>query len=315
MLARPGPDADILFVLDSTTPSSLASVAAPIAHLDRRRVAVLAPAAVDLPTAASDAFEPCTTVEALGRALPDLRCVVTIGHHLPLGALAHELATARGVPTITVQHGLLTPKAPPLPANTELLAWSEADAGFWAADRPDVRSRVVGSQLLWNAAASRSEARRDSGSGPLRFLGQLHGHELPRRDVARTSVRFCLDHDAVYRPHPSEIDLASRLQHRIWRRRGVRFDEARRPLTELDGAFVAIFSTGILEAAAAGRAAWVTHPDPPRWLADMWDRYGMAEYGSETPTTTTIPSSEPAIAIASIVTDRADHEPREGGRS
>ena len=44
MLARPGPDADILFVLDSTTPSSLASVAAPIAHLDRRRVALLAPA-------------------------------------------------------------------------------------------------------------------------------------------------------------------------------------------------------------------------------------------------------------------------------
>lgn len=313
-LSAASTEADILVVLDSSTPSSLASVAAPIAHLDPMRVAVLAPAPVDLRTHRATSFEPCTTIEDLSDRLPVLRCIITIGHHLPLGERACALAADRGITVVTVQHGLLTPMAPPLPSGTELLAWSAADGEFWASGRTDVTTTVVGSQLLWEAHRASQlrvtghDTDHDPGhdTGPtIHYLGQLHGHELPRRQVARASVAFCLDHDAVYRPHPSEIDIESRLRHRLWRRRGVRFDDSRRPLAELDGSIVAMFSTGVLEAAAAGRPAWVSHPDPPVWLRDMWDRYGMSEYGSAEPTRVEIPEREPALSIAGRILEIA----------
>ena len=50
-----------------------------------------------------------------------------------------------------VQHGALTPYAPPLPDDCTVLAWSEADGEFWRSGRDDVRIETVGSQLLWEA--------------------------------------------------------------------------------------------------------------------------------------------------------------------
>ena len=49
--------------------------------------------------------------------------MLSTGHYLPLGALAHRSAEPGRF--LTVQHGLLTPHAPPLGAGTILLAWSE----------------------------------------------------------------------------------------------------------------------------------------------------------------------------------------------
>ena len=52
------------------------------------------------------------------------------------------------------------------------------------------------------------------------------------------------------------------------------------PLVDLPNPVVSIFSTGILEAAARGRDAWVDFPHPPLWLEEFWERYGMHRFGS-----------------------------------
>ena len=62
-----------------------------------------------------------------------------------------------------------------------------------------------------------------------------------------------------------------------------------------------MFSTGVLEAAARGLPAWVDFPDPPAWLREFWDRYGMREYGGEPSDPPPRPAVEPAAAIARIL--------------
>ena len=42
---------------------------------------------------------------------------------------------------------------------------------------------------------------------------------------------------------------------------------------------MSVFSTGVLEAAAQGRDAWVDFPRPPAWLGEFWERYGMHRFG------------------------------------
>ena len=44
---------------------------------------------------------------------------------------------------------------------------------------------------------------------------------------------------------------------------GITIDRSGIPLRELGAPVVSVFSTGVLEAAAAGLPAWVTLPDPP----------------------------------------------------
>lgn len=283
-----GSDPRIMVVLDAGTFSKRSALVAPLAHL--ASVAVLAPRGVDL--------------EGFAAAGTDWRevspkVILSAGHYLPLGAEAYAWARSRGIPFVVSQHGLLTPLAPPLPQDSTLLAWSQEDADFWIGRRRDVASQVTGSQLLWRAHSPRTLAADQ----PPIWLGQLHGAELPRFRMARVSMQFCLEHQGQYRPHPAEVDRLSRWQHRFWRRRGVRFADTQRPLTELDAPVVAAFSTGILEAAAGGGAAWAHWDDrPPAWLEEFWQRYRMHRWGAEEPTPRPAqPDIEPARAIASYL--------------
>ncbi len=303
VLLEPQATADLLVVVDSLSPSQVAALLAPTNHLDSSRVAILTtPAAADgISFAATNRRARIADGLELSRALPELRCVLAVGDYMGLGAMAHSSATHCGAAFLVVQHGIVTPFAPPLPAGAELLAWSEADAAFWTEGRTDVSSQTVGGQLLHDAHRARFDR---TGDAPITYLGQLHGHELPRRSMARAAERFCRSTGAIYRPHPSESDIASRLQHRLWRLRGMTFDPTRTPLPDLTTEVVSVFSTGVLEAAAAGIPSWVDYPEPPAWLSEVWQRYGMSRYGSETPTEVTISSDEPARLIAAIIEQR-----------
>jgi len=289
----------VLLAIDSRSPSGIASL-----HGLLSRVPELA--------VVSCVHSPSELRELLGGeetgariseidVLPDsLALVVGAGHYLPAGAAAWMLATRRGLPMTVVQHGLLTPFNPPLPPQAHVLAFSEAEGAFWASGRDDVGWTVVGSQLFWDAADASAEP---AAGGVPQYLGQLHGAELPRRGMARAASRFWHETGAVYRPHPSEVDRLSRVQHALWERQGMRIDRSKRPLAALGGPVVAAFSTGILEAAAAGLPSWSFYPDPPRWLAEFWERYGIRRWEVDADPTPAParPAVEPAQAIADAV--------------
>lgn len=297
--ARP---CQVLVVLESRAASHINAVLDPIRHLVDEPVSVLAP------------FDPSALlpgegwqvrpVEGLRLDLmfPDLRVVISAAHYLELGATAFADAELRGHDYVTVQHGLLTPSAPPLPPKTPFFAWSKADADFWLSDRSDATAHIVGSQLLWKSAA-RSAAHVSRFETPV-FLGQLHGAELSRAGMVQTATTFCLETRASYRPHPSETDRLSRLQHAVWRRMGIDVDLSGRPLTDVSAPVVGAFSTGILESAARGLPAWAYHSNPPGWLTEFWQRYGMGVWGGPPTAAPQQPAGEPAAAIADWVKGR-----------
>lgn len=312
--------ADILIVIESPTASQVASLVAPMRFLDPERVALLTTAGSRhrLQLDPSSAWVTITDPQDLSRALPGLRSVLTYGHYMRLGAIADITARKVGATSFVAQHGIITPLAPPLPEGSHLLAWSEADVRFWTSGRSDVGHHIVGSQLLHEAHQGAagdgllfpSETERDLGTPTgITYLGQLHGSELPRRSMASAAVHFCRSTDATYRPHPSEHDLVSRMQHALWRRRGIRFDSSRLPLRDLHTEVVSVFSTGVLEAAAAGIPSWVNFPDPPEWLEELWQRYSMSRFGSAEPTRVEAPIDEPARTVAEIIAANAE-EPR-----
>ena len=301
---RGGPDSDLLVAVEATHASVRAAVVEVLAHLDPARVTVVAPHGASLPP---ELGAPTTVpLEQLTRGAGGARVILAAGHYTAIGAAAHAFAQRQGAAFVVAQHGLLTPLAPPLPAEAHLLAWSAADAAFWTGRRGDVDARVVGSQLLWAAAqgAPQDPARRHEVQTPV-YLGQLHGAELPRSRLARAAYAFCRAHDAAYRPHPSERDRVSRLLHASWRRRGIRFEPGTTPLADLAAPVVSVFSTGVLEAAARGLPAWVDFPDPPAWLREFWDRYAMREYavGAAPTPAPALPVAEPARAAARILED------------
>jgi len=295
-----GADPLLLFALDATTPTALASVLEPLAHLGDMPVAVLAPHDVASRLPGDWTVRPLESVSAVPADLRGIRAVVSAGHFLPAGFAAHAWADVLDAEYFVVQHGLLTPFMAPLAPRAHLLAFSDRDAEFWRSDRRDVIADVVGSQLLWSASMrGRGSAPVAVGQEPV-FLGQLHGAELPRSISGVTAQRFCLQTGAEYRPHPAELDRLSKLQHSMWRRRGVRFAkpgallDERRPV-------VSIFSTGVLEAAAAGVASWVTCERPPSWVGEFWDRYELSTWGSQPTPPPVLPAMEPAQAIAEHV--------------
>jgi hypothetical protein len=287
----------LLVAVDSGSPTSRAALVEPLRHLELP-IALLSPGSpLDVP-----GMKPLTSVAvdagALPRELRGIRATVSLGHYMSRGMVADRWAQQLGVPHFVTQHGALTPFMPPLPARARLLAWTEADAAFWMSGRSDVAHEVVGSQLLWHAGSGSNTPPEPTDE--LIYLGQMHGAELPRDQLVRAAASFCRQYNATYRPHPSERDKLSLLAHAAFRRSGIVVEQAR-SLAELTGPVVSVFSTGVLEAAAQGRKAWVDFPRPPAWLGEFWQRYGMRRFG-DTPTPAPVrPVEEPARQISRIL--------------
>lgn len=286
-----------LVVMDNLSPSCRLVIHDPLVHVgDLRRVAVLTgvddPALPDFADGSS-----WTSIEFIGPGqLPrGIDRVLSLGAFNALSSVVEPWAKSRGKQFIVVQHGLMTPWAPPLNDGDHLLAWSEADAHFWGADRPSITWQVVGSQMLWQAGHQPQATLADE--RPV-MLGQLHGIELSTTEKLRLYDSFCRTNGADYRPHPIERDAVSKLAHRWLARRGVGFETSGLPLADLGRPVVSIFSTGTLEAAQRGLPAWVHHPRPPEWVRDFWTRHGLRQFGDEPTPAWVLGSDEPAALIA-----------------
>lgn len=311
----PGP-VHTLVALESTGPTQVAALAEPLRALAEQvrhdvleGVAWILPAGADivgLPGAALHRIAPLEG-QACPEHLRELTQVLVAGEYLPAGRTAVRWAREQGARVNVVQHGLLAVSTPPVPADCRLFAFSGRDASWWTQSRTDVEVVDAGSALLWNAgrqaeAGGPAEARAVVGpEGPGVFLGQLHGAELPRRDVAAAAAQYIHATGAAYRPHPAERDRMSVAQHEKWRAQGITVDSSG-PLTATTGPVAAVFSTGVLEAAQTGRPAYVVHPEPPAWLEDFWDRYSMSRWRPwRTPEPTpafAMPHGDPAHVIA-----------------
>ncbi|WP_294626236.1 RNA-binding protein [uncultured Rothia sp.] len=311
LLYTRGTKPQVLIVMDSFSPTNRNAILEPLKHLDAVDVALWVPEDaseyLDGQYASErysrkDWSEQEISGDELMRLLPDIRIVLSAAQFLGRGAAAYEYARAIGAEYWMVQHGLLVPQAPPLPVGCTLLAFSEADAEFWASGRRDVTTHAVGSQLLYLAAqkAAGAEAQKPNDLEPI-FLGQMHGAELPRASFAYASHSFLKKFGGVYRPHPSEKDKLSVLTHQLWEKEGIRIDRSGTPLNEVPNPVVSIFSTGVLEAAIRGIPAWVYHPAPPAWLVEFWDRYGMNQWGQEPTPAPVQPKKEPAHRIAELM--------------
>jgi hypothetical protein len=294
---------DLLVAVEATHASFANAVVAPLEHLPPARTAVVAPVGWRLPDAFTSHRRATITLDEL-RTLLDPTAVLAAGHFTEIGAAVFALAEERGLPFFVSQHGALTPYAPPLPRAARLLAWSDADGAFWASGRRDVDIHVTGSQLLWGAGEAGIRAPSSSGT-QLTYLGQGHAAEVPRARLAHAALSTCREHDAVYRPHPSERDITSRAVLSAYERAGIRVDRSGTPLVELGAPIVSVFSTGVLEAAAQGRDAWVDFPRPPAWLGEFWERYGMHRLGSDPTPAPLRPAVEPARRIAEILQEAA----------
>ena len=311
LLYTRGTKPQVLIVMDSFSPTNRNAILEPLKHLDAVDVALWVPEDaseyLDGQYASErysrkDWSEQEISGDELMRLLPDIRIVLSAAQFLGRGAAAYEYARAIGAEYWMVQHGLLVPQAPPLPVGCTLLAFSEADAEFWASGRRDVTTHAVGSQLLYLAAqkAAGAEEQKQNDLEPI-FLGQMHGAELPRASFAYASHSFLKKFGGTYRPHPSEKDKLSVLTHKLWEKEGIRIDRSGTPLNEVPNPVVSIFSTGVLEAAIRGIPAWVYHPAPPAWLVEFWDRYGMNQWGQEPTPAPVQPKKEPAQRIAELM--------------
>jgi len=311
LLYTRGTKPQVLIVMDSFSPTNRNAILEPLKHLNAVDVALWVPEDaseyLDGQYASEhysrkDWTEQEISGDELMRLLPDIRIVLSAAQFLSRGAVAYEFSRAIGAEYWMVQHGLLVPQAPPLPVGCTLLAFSEADAEFWASGRRDVTTHAVGSQLLYLAAqkAAGAEAQKQNDLEPI-FLGQMHGAELPRASFAYASHSFLKKFGGTYRPHPSEKDKLSVLTHKLWEKEGIRIDRSGTPLNEVPNPVVSIFSTGVLEAAIRGIPAWVYHPAPPAWLVEFWDRYGMNQWGQEPTPAPVQPKKEPAQRIAELM--------------
>ena len=311
LLYTRGTKPQVLIVMDSFSPTNRNAILEPLKHLDTVDVALWVPEDaseyLDGQYASErysrkDWSEQEISGDELMRLLPDIRIVLSAAQFLGRGAAAYEFSRAIGAEYWMVQHGLLVPQAPPLPVGCTLLAFSEADAEFWASGRRDVTTHAVGSQLLYLAAqkAAGAEVQKQNDLEPI-FLGQMHGAELPRASFAYASHSFLKKFGGTYRPHPSEKDKLSVLTHKLWEKEGIRIDRSGTPLNEVPNPVVSIFSTGVLEAAIRGIPAWVYHPAPPAWLVEFWDRYGMNQWGQEPTPAPVQPKKEPAQRIAELM--------------
>ena len=195
----------VIVALDSASPSQRASLLRPAEILMQRGipVAVVAPEAVE-PQLRTRGLSPAGNIGVQGwdvTGLPPPLSVLSAGHYLTAGWVGWKLSVAHEIPYLVVQHGVLTPHAPPPPAHAHLLVWNSKDGGFWSSGRREIATTVVGSQGLWEAAQVRVVVDPQA---PLHFLGQLHGAELPRAVTLRTVQALRTEGNFVYRPHPGE---------------------------------------------------------------------------------------------------------------
>lgn len=274
------PDADVVVGFDTTNPPMVRTFEAVIRALQARGTTV---SAVDAGDARLRPLVDAPTSPLNPGAL-HASTYVSIGHFAPVGHAVWRASRRQGGRFVVLQHGLLTPFVPPLASGSHLLAWTSADAQYWSAARADVTSAVVGSApLAWarqdSAESPRAVAHLDR---PL-FLGQMHGAELSWPTKIASAVTFCTQTGADYRPHPSEVSLLSRSAHRALRTAGVTVATDDAPLTSVDRPLVSMFSTGLLEAAAAGLRTYGFAQNPPRWLESFWDRYRIGTW-PHTPT-------------------------------
>lgn len=295
-LASNGPDPQLLVVVESASAGSI-SMLEPLKHLEGVPIGVVSP----FPVAATLPGGPWRTTRVSELSLPSVRAVLGAGHYLPLNEQGYRLAARQKAVFGVVQHGLLTPMAPPLPRNAHLLSWSDADAAYWTHERTDVTCDSVGSELLWRAGVDAVGAGNGGAERRPLFLGQLHGAELSRAQMSEAILRACAHGRADYRPHPSETDRLSQATHKAFEAAGVRVARDATPLRLLDRPVVSIYSTGILEAAARGRSAWAYLPRPPAWLGEFWERNGMSRWGDEPTPPPPLPDVRPARSIAAWV--------------
>jgi len=301
-LVRGSRDADIVVLVDATHASMANAVLAPLRWIPPDRVILVLGPGVRLDAAGTRLV---TRVSDLGNHLGSATALLGCGEYTDIGAAAWDWARSSGAVTFVSQHGALTPHAPPLPSGSTLLAWSEAEGTFWRSGRADVQHVEVGSQLLWAAGNGPAGAPATGAGGPITYLGQGHAAEIPRARMVEAALRFCRAHDATYRPHPSERDKLSLLVGAGLRRSGIRFDTSGAPLATWDLPVVSVFSTGVLEAAARGRDAWVDFPRPPAWLGEFWERYGMSRFGGPPTPAPARPRVEPAQQVARILLEAA----------
>lgn len=304
------PDAELMVAVEATHASVARAIVAPLDHLEPGRTAIVAPVGWQ-PPAAYVSHRRRTVALSNLPALVTPRAVLAAGHYTKIGASAFALAEDLGVPFFVSQHGALTPFAPPLPRAAHLLSWSDADGEFWTSGRQDVTVTSTGSQLLWAAEGLVTGARTPSSTNDSRagdqliYLGQGHAAEISRARLAHAALTTCREHGATYRPHPSERDITSRAVLAAYARAGIAIDTSGIPLVDLDAPIVSVFSTGVLEAAARGRDAWVDFPRPPAWLGEFWERYGMHRLGWSPTPAPALPQQEPAQRIAEIVSAAA----------
>lgn len=295
-LLLPEDEPDVLVVVDAGSPSARAAVGEPLRFLDPRRTAVLTriPAVV----AAYAPGRHATDFSDPERIPRSVREVVTLGAFNELAGTVEPWARRNDARFGVVQHGALTPWAPPLADGTHLFAWSDDDAAYWASGRRTITAQTVGSQLLWSAGTDSAHQLTDD--RPV-MLGQLHGIELPAAQLQRVYTAFCTEVGADYRPHPNEYNALSRLRHRAMRHAGVQFDTSSAPIPELTRPVVSVFSTGTIEAAQSGIPAFVHHPEPPPWLSAFWRRYRLSRFGGPPSAPVEQPENEPARSIAEAV--------------
>ena len=307
-LLSPGPDADLLVAVEATHASVRNAVVAPLAHLDPARTAIVAPVGWQPPAPYGEHQRRTVEVTELS-ALAGIRAVLAAGHYTEIGAAAFGLAEEVGATYFVSQHGALTPFAPPLPRAAHLLAWSERDGDFWTAGRQDVEVTATGSQLLWvaglgfdtgagrpprpaaaTARLPRAGTRGRDLTGPARPRSADARAASTTPSTARTPRSETSPREQCSRHTPGPASPSTRS--------GV-------PLVDLEAPIVSVFSTGVLEAAARGRDAWVDFPRPPAWLGEFWERYAMHRLGDVPTPAPERSEHEPARRIAEIVREAA----------
>lgn len=292
----PGDDSgtrSTLVVLEDLDDRSMGALLAPLPYL-RGTVHCLVVGAQSVPT------ELASLPRSPVQGLEDLLEATGAGAVLTAGGVGswtrglHEEAIGRGVTTFVLQTGQVTPFSPPLPENTTVVAWTDADAALLRSGRHDVDTMAIGSQRLWELSHDPVAELQD---GPPVLLARLADDLLPRHLTTRAAASALRHGRLRLRPDVADTDPISRASYELWRRRGAELVEPRADLRAVP--LVGVRQEELLEAAVRGVPVRVHAPGAPAWLQDLWDRTGMRRSGGPGPSRPSPqPSEEPATVLA-----------------